>query len=124
MIRRPPRSTRTDTLFPYTPLVRSSALRSSGSNRITIKTNCTTGVIVRGNREADTAWIYVRFENGHNRNAQRLGFVDCQLFLVSIDDKHDVGDTAHVADTAKRKFKLVTFTGEIDRRSTRLKSHH
>src|SRR3546814_13500523 len=28
MIRRPPRSTRTDTLFPYTTLFRSSALRS------------------------------------------------------------------------------------------------
>src|SRR3546814_3036698 len=52
-----------------------SALRSSGSNRITIKTNCTTGVIVRGNREGDTAWIYVRIENGHNRNAQRIGFL-------------------------------------------------
>src|SRR3546814_4433708 len=50
-----------------------SALRSSGSNRITIKTNCTTGVIVRGNREGDTAWLYVRIANGHNRNAPRIG---------------------------------------------------
>src|SRR3546814_11179995 len=64
-------------------------------------------------REGDTAWIYVRIENGHNRNAQRIGFLDCQLFLVGIDDKHDVGDTAHVADTAQRKFKLVTFAGEL-----------
>src|SRR3546814_9114543 len=31
MIRRPPRSTRTDTLFPYTTLFRSSDLRESGS---------------------------------------------------------------------------------------------
>src|SRR3546814_2291967 len=30
MIRRPPRSTRTDTLFPYTTLFRSRALRPSG----------------------------------------------------------------------------------------------
>src|SRR3546814_15109176 len=29
MIRRPPRSTRTDTLFPYTTLFRSAAIRSS-----------------------------------------------------------------------------------------------
>src|SRR3546814_13162480 len=69
--------------------------------------------MVRGNREGDTAWIYVRIENGHNRNAQRICFLDCQLFLVGIDDKHDVGDTAHVADTAQRKFKLVTFAGEL-----------
>src|SRR3546814_7715492 len=30
MIRRPPRSTRTDTLFPYTPLFRSASLRDRG----------------------------------------------------------------------------------------------
>src|SRR3546814_12111936 len=31
MIRRPPRSTRTDTLFPYTTLFRSSGARASGA---------------------------------------------------------------------------------------------
>src|SRR3546814_5754252 len=31
MIRRPPRSTRTDTLFPYTTLFRSAALRPGGT---------------------------------------------------------------------------------------------
>src|SRR3546814_5839346 len=31
MIRRPPRSTRTDTLFPYTPLFRSPACREGGA---------------------------------------------------------------------------------------------
>src|SRR3546814_20785771 len=33
MIRRPPRSTRTDTLFPYTTLVRSNGIAKSGSAR-------------------------------------------------------------------------------------------
>src|SRR3546814_7072751 len=33
MIRRPPRSTRTDTLFPYTTLFRSSCCRSTRSTR-------------------------------------------------------------------------------------------
>src|SRR3546814_6581435 len=33
MIRRPPRSTRTDTLFPYTTLFRSSTARPRGSAR-------------------------------------------------------------------------------------------
>src|SRR3546814_3950029 len=33
MIRRPPRSTRTDTLFPYTTLFRSRALRREGAGR-------------------------------------------------------------------------------------------
>src|SRR3546814_18840127 len=33
MLRRPPRSTRTDTLFPYTTLFRSKAMPRSGSRR-------------------------------------------------------------------------------------------
>src|SRR3546814_1246147 len=36
MIRRPPRSTRTDTLFPYTTLFRSDALRRDGATAIFI----------------------------------------------------------------------------------------
>src|SRR3546814_10667690 len=47
MIRRPPRSTRTDTLFPYTPLFRSEviagqihALSQRGSNGPLITLNC------------------------------------------------------------------------------------
>src|SRR3546814_4582449 len=34
MIRRPPRSTRTDTLFPYTTLFRSSRRRAAASNQM------------------------------------------------------------------------------------------
>src|SRR3546814_19035103 len=34
MIRRPPRSTRTDTLFPYTTLLRSNGTRISGGDRL------------------------------------------------------------------------------------------
>src|SRR3546814_5719081 len=34
MIRRPPRSTRTDTLFPYTTLFRSAASGADGSSRL------------------------------------------------------------------------------------------
>src|SRR3546814_13325678 len=34
MIRRPPRSTRTDTLFPYTPLFRSGRSHADGANML------------------------------------------------------------------------------------------
>src|SRR3546814_12443482 len=42
MIRRPPRSTRTDTLFPYTTLFRSNDYRnhSSGAGRMTALADC------------------------------------------------------------------------------------
>src|SRR3546814_11873358 len=38
MIRRPPRSTRTDTLFPYTTLFRSLAVQSLGNRRRCVRT--------------------------------------------------------------------------------------
>src|SRR3546814_9440765 len=37
MIRRPPRSTRTDTLFPYTTLFRSRRAQSEGPQRVTVR---------------------------------------------------------------------------------------
>src|SRR3546814_13964704 len=44
MIRRPPRSTRTDTLFPYTTLFRSHA----GTHRLVWKRSSKSGDILRG----------------------------------------------------------------------------
>src|SRR3546814_19497960 len=38
MIRRPPRSTRTDTLFPYTTLFRSQGLSAVGPRRLLLRT--------------------------------------------------------------------------------------
>src|SRR3546814_8429456 len=51
MIRRPPRSTRTDTLFPYTTLFRSARLEQDGRTR--------------GHRRAPVARIAVRGEAQH-----------------------------------------------------------
>src|SRR3546814_4943516 len=47
MIRRPPRSTRTDTLFPYTTLVRSSAQRQreNGERRVLVRARGEDGAI-------------------------------------------------------------------------------
>src|SRR3546814_14710171 len=43
MIRRPPRSTRTDTLFPYTTLFRSTAPTSSTNSAPIAAATCSTG---------------------------------------------------------------------------------
>src|SRR3546814_9497362 len=44
MIRRPPRSTRTDTLFPYTTLFRSSAIAGAALNAIVIAGHLASGI--------------------------------------------------------------------------------
>src|SRR3546814_3639459 len=59
MIRRPPRSTRTDTLFPYTTLFRSSAARSSVSSppadRALFSTNGAAPLLFRRHKAQESA---------------------------------------------------------------------
>src|SRR3546814_8061337 len=60
MIRRPPRSTRTDTLFPYTTLFRSAGRSDpsrSGPERSSVRTNGRTGlfIVLRGARHSSRA---------------------------------------------------------------------
>src|SRR3546814_9966545 len=43
MMRRPPISTRTDTLFPYTTLFRSNGLRRAGRRLLAVGTDCSVG---------------------------------------------------------------------------------
>src|SRR3546814_8925275 len=51
MIRRPPRSTRTDTLFPYTTLFRSSTISTSSSPHATSRSICSSALITIGPRQ-------------------------------------------------------------------------
>src|SRR3546814_18511493 len=65
MIRRPPRSTRTDTLFPYTTLFRSSELRAPGTRDALIALR--DGGIISGDVAADLDAAYVLFRTIEHR---------------------------------------------------------
>src|SRR3546814_8118551 len=68
MIRRPPRSTRTDTLFPYTTLFRSPAWAAIGScirNPVTFRAGC--------DRFRNSAGTVVRPETDHSGWESALG---------------------------------------------------
>src|SRR3546814_7555935 len=54
MIRRPPRSTRTDTLFPYTTLFRSTAYNATRAGIATRITGVANGTIAAGSSDAVT----------------------------------------------------------------------
>src|SRR3546814_8447530 len=60
MIRRPPRSTRTDTLFPYTTLFRSQAERRAGRRGVRIPCGKDRAALRRGrsppDRRRESAW--------------------------------------------------------------------
>src|SRR3546814_15020784 len=86
MIRRPPRSTRTDTLFPYTTLFRSLRDRKAGggrprlaADRLLCRRLCVRRLLhaARGNRQSKAQEIRDRYADARRgrrrRGARRLG---------------------------------------------------
>src|SRR3546814_10572071 len=129
MIRRPPRSTRTDTLFPYTTLVRSrigiGAKQRASGGRCDVASHlpqAPTGGANRRQRADDDLALAV--------DLHRLGLVRRAL---EVDDKL-VADAKHIgiahltckrpADRTRRPEKLIAELAERDRKSTRLNSSH
>src|SRR3546814_14713056 len=107
MIRRPPRSTRTDTLFPYTTLFRSAHRRQPlGLRRVVPLV-----AVARGQRRADVLQVVAGIEALRNRAdglAQRLAVAQVGRARQGVDLAAGVVD--------------VVLPG--DRKSTRLNSSH
>src|SRR3546814_16837011 len=78
MIRRPPRSTRTDTLFPYTTLFRSARRRISDVHQRQVETKAGGGIIGRiggagaGGRRGEGRGIGIEAVGGTDRKSTRL----------------------------------------------------
>src|SRR3546814_10019360 len=115
MIRRPPRSTRTDTLFPYTTLFRSAGEDSDVGQRDqeTLGRKTQRGGYVANHRRA---------EDDDRRRVEKAGY--------RADHREQQPDTAGAeppAHRARRGDGAVEQPGEferIDRKSTRLNSSH
>src|SRR3546814_5200484 len=58
------------------------ALGGGGGDGVAIEADGAAGVIVRRNREGDAVGRDVRIEDRDDRDAQRVGFLDRQFFLV------------------------------------------
>src|SRR3546814_2125125 len=86
MIRRPPRSTRTDTLFPYTTLFRSRHADLALKVRIEGRTPDDIGIFIH--QFADVVGRFVNFE---------------QLHVFAADDRDDHALGALHADTVKQR---------------------
>src|SRR3546814_3022659 len=123
MIRRPPRSTRTDTLFPYTTLFRSAVPAGAPSTAVRCQSGCR-------RRSRSARRIIVRLLHGI---ADRVGFllhgVACSVgFLLDRLAKalrpflhRALGFVELGAQLGKLAF-AIEFSR--DRKSTRLKSSH
>src|SRR3546814_1839662 len=72
MIRRPPRSTRTDTLFPYTTLFRSGLLGPLAASNGTVKTRA----------QFATPWMAVGRSEEHTSELQSLMRISYAVFCL------------------------------------------
>src|SRR3546814_2478599 len=112
MIRRPPRSTRTDTLFPYTTLFRSTAKQQARQQ-----------FVLRQGRRAGEADVGLQSRAGHmNRGAQ----------VSDISGRFDIQIGIDGAIAGEMDFSFLQIesppgkliTSPQDRKSTRLNSSH
>src|SRR3546814_14990040 len=100
MIRGPPRSTRTDTLFPYTTLFRSM--------------DKATGTLKRGMKIGDA--VHKEFE------LRQCTAADYFAAEGSADSSKSI--TYQAALVAQQLVRIGEFSGPLDRKSTRLNSSH
>src|SRR3546814_5391391 len=126
MIRRPPRSTRTDTLFPYTTLFRST---DEEAFRVSDVENRSRKDITDWERGIEYSRALAEFYNGsQNEMAEHLKISRSWLsrlldvvrlpeaIIAAFADRHDI--TVRVARD------IQPLCGEEDRKSTRLNSSH
>src|SRR3546814_1574678 len=110
MIRRPPRSTRTDTLFPYTTLFRSSA---NAGNVATPATDDYRGeeIIVTAQKRVESA--------------QKVPIAITALSQKNLEEQKIEGGPDIMRAVPNLTFSKSNFTGyNLDRKSTRLNSSH
>src|SRR3546814_4552 len=86
MLRRPPRSTRTDTLFPYTTLFRSRVKRQVAEGRPGVR------VLMKIDNTGEP-----RKRNAKRRNIDVRRWVDVELGALIISASLEIDDRANVA---------------------------
>src|SRR3546814_11671768 len=116
MLRRPPRSTRTDTLFPYPSLFRSSRSLSSAIarlfGRVALEEGDTLGhlalprVLRRQRRKATALALKVERSLG-----KRAGFVVGQLVLFRVDDCLNLQQRSEERRVGKECVSTVAYSG-------------
>src|SRR3546814_1416603 len=119
MIRRPPRSTRTDTLFPYTTLFRSVSWQGRGELRELVESHNQLGRVLRDQRQALVQRELLLDTIVQNTPVATL-LLDStrRVVLGNLAARKMLGDG--------RKLEGRAFDGllEEDRKSTRLNSSH
>src|SRR3546814_2437595 len=104
MIRRPPRSTRTDTLFPYTTLFRS--VRAKGRVRAAVTQECVVSgqpVAAKVDEPFEVLFAIHSLSSGASEDEVELGEEDCDVLPMD-GDSVDIGELA--AETDRKSIRL------------------
>src|SRR3546814_7935996 len=109
MIRRPPRSTRTDTLFPYTTLFRSSALVSATAEYCRDLDNA-----FPRNSPSEDVWLDREFSAGTDRSLRAMNSAEYS--------RRQAANFVSSCSTAAAAYSEGQ--RQLDRKSTRLNSSH
>src|SRR3546814_6607470 len=116
MIRRPPRSTRTDTLFPYTTLFRSAAMTRRRAGQLQISRRLVEARLV--GEDADRPAKRSAAVKRALRAAQHFDAID--IVKLEIRLRRSLGDGCFVDIDPDGRL----LAGVEDRKSTRLNSSH
>src|SRR3546814_3021428 len=117
MIRRPPRSTRTDTLFPYTTLFRSTLLRSQIAQ--------SRAMLAEQKVAAEKAQAEAnRVEGLDNKGVLSQEAIEQRRLAANSANAAVAAAQAQLNDLLVRQRRLVIRAPRSDRKSTRLNSSH
>src|SRR3546814_3699448 len=138
MIRRPPRSTRTDTLFPYTTLFRSSdavtangvtvsrgqvdlgaVIKALGLHKVRVRLHPEVAVTVTANVARSEDEAQIQLESGRVVSTEELLRAE-----EAAEAEREAVVTAMEEETAAESSEESDETAKEDRKSTRLKSSH
>src|ERR1700742_1295133 len=76
-------------------------------DQLAVERDGAAGVVIAGHGVSDALRIAVGVDDGRHRNAEALGLLDRDVFLVGVDHEQQVGHAAHVANAAERAVELV-----------------
>src|SRR3546814_8907139 len=130
MIRRPPRSTRTDTLFPYTTLFRSQAEQGRRKAEATLVSE-RAAVERRAARIADLEESLKAAGSQHDEAARELSDRQAEMaalpaldgFVLAATEARRAAESARTS-LAEARARQAELLRAIDRKSTRLNSSH
>src|SRR6202165_231064 len=84
-----------------------NAVDGRARDQIAIQRDGAAGVVIARHHIGDALGIGIGIDDRGDGNVQPLGFLDRDVFLVGVDDKDHVGQTAHLLDAAQRTIELV-----------------